>query len=288
MGAPPQPGSTPQRRPARDLIEAVLENMRRNLEPLKYSTLAPGRYAIYLHPDEFARLEEVIPLLKEQTARALDEELQKLNAATLTRRMLGRVIGTPPPVENPSRGWQIEFMPDPDGEVAEGDILIHSDLVLGEREEPGAGQRTRRVATMHVGGRTTVRDAPAQDTNRAASRPAARLSYEDDGGAHTYEMSAASITIGRGGASRRVDVRIDSSADISREHVTIRRDPSGRFFVSDLSMLGTTVNGKRVPKGYDEVDGVRKSNGVETPLADGARIGLADTVYIDFQVLDSR
>ena len=32
------------RRPARDLIEAVLENMRRNLEPLRYSTLAPSRY----------------------------------------------------------------------------------------------------------------------------------------------------------------------------------------------------------------------------------------------------
>jgi hypothetical protein len=52
-------------------------------------------------------------------------------------------------------------------------------------------------------------------------------------------------------------------------------------------MLGTTVNGKRVPKGYDEVDGVRKNNGVETPLPDGARIGLADTVYLDFQVLAS-
>jgi hypothetical protein len=287
MAAPSQPGTTPPRRPARDLIDAVLENMRRNLEPLKYSTLAPSRYAVYLHPDEFARLEEIVPLLKEQTARALEEELQKLNEATLTRRMFGRVIGAPPPVENPARTWQIDFLPDPDGDVAEGDILIHSDLVLGEREEPGAGQRTRRVATMHVGGRTTVREVPAADTRRPAGRTLARLSYEDDSGARTYEMTADTITIGRGGAARRVDVRIDSSADVSREHLTIRRDPSGRFFVSDLSMLGTTVNGKRVPKGYDEVDGVRKSNGVETPLPDGSRIGLADTVYIDFQVLAS-
>ena len=31
--------------------------MRKNLEPLKYSTLAPSRYTVYLHANEFARLE---------------------------------------------------------------------------------------------------------------------------------------------------------------------------------------------------------------------------------------
>ncbi len=287
MSATPESGTTPPRRPARDLIDAVLENMRHNLEPLKYSTLAPSRYVVYLHPGEFARLEEVMPLLKEQTARALDEELARLNAATLTRRVFGRVLGSTPPIENPARAWQIEFMADPDGEVAEGDILIQSDLVLGEREEPGAGERTRRVATMHVGGRTTTVREPAPATSRPAAAPVARLSYEDDAGQRTFEMATEAITIGRGGASRRVDVRIDSSADVSREHLSIRRDPSGRFFVSDLSMLGTTVNGKRLPKGYDERDGDRKINGIESPLPDGSRIGLADTVYIDFEILGS-
>ncbi len=288
MSATPEPGTTPPRRPARDLIEAVLENMRLNLEPLKYSTLAPSRYVVYLHPGEFARLEEVMPLLKEQTARALDEELAKLNAGTLARKVFGRVLGAAPPVENPARAWQIEFMADPDGEVAEGNILIQSDLVLAEREEPGAGQRTRRVATMYVGGRTTdVREPADRAPSRADARPLARLSYEDDSGPRTYEMVGDAITIGRGGATRRVEVRIDSSADVSREHLSIRRDPSGRFFVSDLSMLGTTVNGKRLPRGYEEVDGVRKGNGVESPLPDGSRIGLAETVYIDFEVLGS-
>ncbi len=200
------------------------------------------------------------------------------------RRVFGRVLGAATPVENPARVWQIDFMADPDGDVAEGDILIHSDLVLGEREEPGAGQRTRRVATVHVGGRTTVRRQTSSATARPAERPVARLSYEDESGRHTYDMTGQAITVGRGGAAFRVDVRIDSSADVSREHLSIRQDPSGRFFVSDLSMLGTTLNGKRLPKGFDEVDGVRRSNGVESPLPDAGRIGLADTVYIDFTV----
>ena len=69
-------GAEAGRRPARDLIEAVLENMRQNLEPLKYSTLAPSRYVVYLHPGEYARLQGVVPILQEETVRALAEALE--------------------------------------------------------------------------------------------------------------------------------------------------------------------------------------------------------------------
>ena len=55
------------------MIEAVLANMRQNLEPLKYSVLAPSRYLVYLHPREYQRLEGVVPILQEETARALTE-----------------------------------------------------------------------------------------------------------------------------------------------------------------------------------------------------------------------
>ena len=92
-----------------------------------------------------------------------------------------------------------------------------------------------------------------------------------------------SITIGRGGITYPVDIKIVSSVDVSREHARIRRDPkTGRFFLIDLSSLGTTLNGRHVPRGYDEVDGTKRENGAETPLPDQARIGLADTVYLQF------
>ena len=69
-----------------------------------------------------------------------------------------------------------------------------------------------------------------------------------------------------------------NSADVSREHARIRRDQqTGRFFLIDLSSLGTTLNGRHVPRGYDDVDGTKRENGVETPLPDQARIGLAET-----------
>ena len=45
-----------------------------------------------------------------------------------------------------------------------------------------------------------------------------------------------------------------------------------------------TLNGRHVPKGYDEVDGTRRENGAETGLPDSAKIGLADTVFLEFGV----
>jgi hypothetical protein len=291
---PDSPLIEPSRRPARDLIDAVLENMRTNLEPLKYSTLAPSRYVIYLHPSEFARIEGIIPIVQEQAARALAEELARLNRAPAFRKYLGRLGSKTPPVENVAREWQIDVLADTDGEVAPGDILIHSELALpAADDELGAGQRTRRITTVHVGQRTTrreetvTREEPVRRVATSPSRQAyARLRYDDNSGAHTFDITRDSVTIGRGGIAYRADVRIEASADVSREHARIRRDPrTGSFFILDLSTLGTTLNGHPLPKGYDEADGTKRENGVETVLATGARIGLADTVYLKFEIV---
>jgi hypothetical protein len=275
------------RRPARDLIDAVLENMRTNLEPLKYSTLAPSRFVVYLHPDEYARIEGIVPVLQEQTARALQDELQKLNNPPVYRKYFDRIAGTAPPVENAARDWQIEFHPDADGELALGDILIHSELMLPAGDDDlGAGQRTRRITTVHVGQRTTRREETVSRVVTASASVYARLRYEDNGGPHAFDIARDSVVIGRGGIAYRADVRIDASVDVSREHARIRRDPrSGAFFIVDLSTLGTTLNGQRLPRGYDEGEGTKRENGIETPLPDGSRIGLADTVFLQFDTV---
>jgi hypothetical protein len=278
--------SAPSKRPARDIIEAVLENMRTNLEPLKYSTLAPSRFVVYLHPEEYARVEGIVPVLQEQTSRALEDELTKLNTRPVYRKYLDRFTGALPPVENAARQWQVEFHPDADGELAPGDILIHSELVLpAAAEELGSGQRTRRITTVHVGQRTTKREETVSAKAAGASAVHALLKYEDNSGPHAFEMARDSIVIGRGGIAYRADVRIDSSVDVSREHARIRRDPrTGAFYLIDLSTLGTTLNGQRVPRGYEDADGTKRENGVETPLGSGARIGLADTVFLHFEI----
>jgi hypothetical protein len=273
------------RRSARDVIAAVVDNMRRNLEPLRYSTLVPSHYTVYLHPREHARLEGIIPILQEQTLRALAEELDSLNRRLSVRRLLSRLKGdADAEVRSASGDWHVEFLPDPDGDMNEGDLLVDSELVLPARPDLGVGERTRRITTVHAGHRTTTREQTVKQASSASPAIAARIAYRDDTGDHTYDVAKDSITIGRGGIAYPVDVRIAASPDVSREHVRIRRDPkSGAFFLIDLSTLGTTLNGRHVPRGFDDSQGTKRENGAETALPDVARIGLADTVFLEFR-----
>ena len=213
--------------------------------------------------------------------------------STAARRSSGGSSGSSgdhePQIDNAGAEWQVEFRADPDGDMNEGDLLIDSELVLPARPELGVGERTRRI--------TTIYDRPPDHDERAHCRivrrkpcrsPAfARIVYDDTSGQHAHDVVKDSVTIGRGGIAYPVDIRIVSSVDVSREHARIRRDPqTGRFYLIDLSSLGTTLNGRHVPRGYEERDGAKRENGVETPLPDTARIGLADTVFLDFRKVD--
>jgi hypothetical protein len=87
---------TRTRKPAGDLIEAIVQNMRANLEELRYSTIAPSRYTVLLSPAEHARLEGIIPRLQAETIRALDEQLAQLNRRSRLGGPLRRWFGGPP------------------------------------------------------------------------------------------------------------------------------------------------------------------------------------------------
>jgi hypothetical protein len=283
------PSAQAFRRPARDLIEAVVDNMRKNLEPLKYSTLAPSRFTVYVHPTEYARLEGIIPILEGQTVRALADELHKLNHRSPVKRWLQRLTrDQEPAIDNAGADWQVEFRADPDGDMSEGDLLIDSELVLPARPDLGVGERTRRITTMHTGHRTTTREQTVNRAPQASASPVfARVIHDDTSGQHSHDVVKDSVTIGRGGIAYPVDIRIVSSVDVSREHARIRRDSqTGRFYLIDLSSLGTTLNGRHVPRGFEEREGAKRENGVETPLPDTARIGLADIVFLDFRKVD--
>jgi hypothetical protein len=276
-------GAAPPRRHARDIIDAVVANMRQNLERLKYSTLAPSRYTVYLHPAEFARLETIVPVLREQTIRALDEELRLMNAAGASSRW--RRVERAPEVRNAAADWHLAFMADPDEELKEGDVLVDSELLMPARPDLGRGEQTRQIVTLQSGQRaTTIEHTINCPTSPSTPRLLGHIEYHDESGHHCYDVTKDCFTIGRGGVAYPVDIRIASSADVSREHARIRRDSaSNRFFLIDLSTLGTTLNGRHVPKGFDEVDGAKRENGSETPLPDVANIGLAGTVFLDFR-----
>jgi pSer/pThr/pTyr-binding forkhead associated (FHA) protein len=276
------------RRPAGDLIEAIVENMRANLEELRYSTVAPSRYTVYLSPAEFERLQGLFPRLRSEAIRALDEELARLDRRRRPHRVLGRLLGRPRPLEQAEGPWHVEFLPDLDDELQhEQDILVQSELAVPAAPELGAGERTRRVTTVHGSSAPPTREelpAPAAATAGATQPVAfAHLSYEDQRGTHRYDLARESTTIGRGGLRFPVDVRVVTSDEVSREHARIRRDAaSGACFLIDLSTHGTTLDGQPVPRGYEDDGAGKRENGMETPLPPRARIGLAGRVVLEF------
>ena len=278
--------TAPARRPPRDIIDAVVANMRRNLERLKYSTLAPSRYTVYLHPVEFERLETIVPVLHEQTIRALDEELRRINARPQKPRWMRRAAHQPEPeVRNAATDWHVAFLADPDDELKEGDVLVDSELLMPARPDLGVGEQTRMIATVQ----SRQRVGTIEHTIRRSSSPSpltmlGRIEYDDDSGHHCYDVTKDCVTIGRGGIAHPVDLRVVSSTDVSREHARIRHDlASDQFVLIDLSTLGTTLNGRHVPKGIDEAEGIRRENGAETALPDVATIGLAGTIFLEFR-----
>jgi hypothetical protein len=250
-----------------------------------YSVLVPSRYVVYLHRAEYARLEGILPILQDQTIRGLAEEVAKLNRPSPLHRYAGRLLRTSQvPVEGAGGDWHVEFLEDPDGDVPEGSFVVDSELRAPAAVELGAGDRTRRITTVHLGQRVTTREQTVTRQARPDTPVLARVTHEDDTGRHAFDVMKDSITIGRGGTTYPVDIKIASSADVSREHARIRRDPqTGTFYLIDLSSLGTTLNGRHVPRGYDEVEGTKRENGAETVLPDVARIGLAETVFLDFR-----
>ena len=76
----------------------------------------------------------------------------------------------PLPVESATGDWQVEFLEDPDGDVAEGAFVIDSELRAPQGPELGAGIRTRRITTVHLGQRVTHARTDGDAASRSRTR----------------------------------------------------------------------------------------------------------------------
>jgi hypothetical protein len=279
----------------RQIWKAIRDELMLNLYPLPYSTLSPTVYRVYLHPDDFEVIEGVVPRIVTQVQRALTAEVDKVNRRLTRsgRQVLHRLLDREPfaPIESPSSGWEVHVQPDRNGELERGHLGIVSTLSMPAPVEYGGTPTTRIVKTVLGRGRrtTTTTDAsqPASEADASTPPPQdsgdrARLTYEDDQGAHVFIMRKDSLSVGRGGTSAWVDVQVLTTSKVSREHFRLRRDSSGRFFIQDVSLWGTSVNGDALPPAVKTTAGVVQP-GPERELPPVARIGLADAVVIQFQ-----
>jgi hypothetical protein len=255
----------------KDIILALVDNMRESSEPLLYNTLVPSHYDVYLHQDDHDRLSPIFSRIRDEARRALSEEIGRLGRQGFS--LLPGLKSKKPKHEAAEGDWYLKFHLDEDGELNPGDILIDSRLALPTPQDYGVGSKTQRTVTVSSGGETK------RLKREAAGGPAgpalARLSYQDkEGTPREFLMSSPEIAVGRGGRAQYCDLELDVPADISRQHFYLRHDPATReFFIQDVSKFGTSVNGQPLPpKEWVKIQ-------------ERATIRLADKAVIQFETL---
>jgi FHA domain-containing protein len=286
---------TQDRATGRDVILAIAENMRQGLEPLVTKTLAPSLYQVYLHSEDYDRLRTIFGELEREAQKLLDEELERMNRGPSP--VLGRLLKTfrkgnpgegepqPPPMRYVSAEgrWFIRFQEDPNGTLEPGDIEVVSEFAQPPSSSYGAGSKTRRISTTRRLGST---DMVTRQETVDSQGALARIAFTDKRGPQTYFMSKSEIVIGREAPDVWVDLRLDTLPDVSREHARLQRTPEGTFRLKDLSKLGTTVDGKPIPRSLETLAGEVKDLDRWVDLPDRARIGLAGVVVLDFERID--
>ena len=153
--------------------------------------------------------------------------------------------------------WDVQFQEDPNDDLGPGDVAVMSELSLPQARSYGAGSLTRRVQTRKpAGGEASSSVSTSRSVHPeavvevgGARGSLARLVYEDAGGVRTYRMVRPEIVIGRASTGAAADLPLETSLDVSRQHVKIRhRMSDDSFWIRDLSSLGTTLNGQALPR----------------------------------------
>ena len=300
-------GVTPVLPPSgRTIILELVKEMEERLYPLLYRVLPPSVYHVYLHPEDYRDVEPIAPIITADAERGLTDRIAALNRRP---RWLQLVQGKEPPIEIPPSGWTIVLHPDANGELARGQLGIVSSLSVPPSQTFEGGTPTTRIARTVVTGtlrRTTTRDEATAAAVPVAAAAAvavaapperrgettggvARLAYVVEQGPHVFVMRKDVVSVGRGGSAHWVDVQVATGPRVSREHCRIRRAADGRFFLQDLSVWGTSVDGKRVePSVRTSSTGQLEETGQEHELPNNARLQLADALLIEFQTLPPR
>ena len=270
---------------------AMREELLLNMYPLPYTTLPPSIFHVYLHPADFERIEGIVPRLVAELQRSLTDEVKKINhGRARTGGVLSRLIEQEEasPIEVPAAGWEVHIHADRNDALKPGHLGIESMLPLPAPAEFGGPPTTRIVKSVvtETGRSSTTIEVgappPPQPVAETDVRERAVLRYEDERGPHVFSMRKDTLSIGRGGSSVWVDVQVIASSKVSREHLRLRHDRSGRFFAQDVSSWGTSIDGQPLPAAVKGPDGVLQP-GVERELPAASQIQLADALVIHFE-----
>ena len=210
----------------RDIIEELVERMRTESEPLRYSALAHGVYRVFLHREDFERVSPARRALVEEAGRALDEELDKLNARrTPAPDQWGKIVQAAtrlmkpaePPLRRPPAGWVIELYPDEDEELLPGHIRVTSELGQPPAQAILAGDPTHRVQPLGASASTPIAPPTAPPRPEPAAQPTAQPGVQPGAaGGSVILATVPAPALPAPDATRRTNAAVDISSPTSR------------------------------------------------------------------------
>jgi hypothetical protein len=268
-----------------DILEEILHNSEQGQFEFPERVIVPAVYHIYLHPEDIDRLKPVDAVIREECKNGLNKRLRYLNRKRFGRKSVQYGIQ--------AQDWEIRILADYHDDAAAGSVKIVSSLAPAEESEL-VGTFTVRVKRSPPAKSTPIPAAPvaatppllkpetkdsrvtkdARETRKTSDQAPAQtlpawgtLSWRDDEGDKSFQLLQSTASVGRGS---RMDVIIrNASEDVSRKHCSLRLDPAGKAWISDLgSSNGTMLDGALLPAN------------TEIALPDASRVSLANGVVI--------
>lgn len=168
---------------AKNILIGVVQAMVDAQEPLDEDlALVPAQYEVYIHPRAYQELQSLMPRIKEQVRKRLDEELERLNRRRagghgFLKRLLSPLMRLlfadryfhqevgPSTYERAGEAWHIDFSvtAEPDAEIDY--LMVESDF--GMQKQPAYKGRP----TINIRRRTTMLPDGRFETVISASRP---------------------------------------------------------------------------------------------------------------------
>ncbi len=208
---------TEKKRPsAKSILVGVVQAMIDAQEPLDEDlALVPAHYEVYIHPRAYQELQSLMPRIKEQVRKRLDDELERLNSRGRRRHGFFRRLVYPlirllfadrytqqdvgaGAYERSGEAWHVAFSvtAEPDAEIdclmVESDFGMQKQLVYKGRPTINIRRRT----TMLPDGRfetviSARRPTPVHEQGRERSRDAGRERSREQRGRATYAPTPA-------------------------------------------------------------------------------------------------
>jgi len=222
------------------VLQALVQHMAENRVRMYNRTYVHAWFEILYNESDRDEIRDFEPFLIRQAKEALDDGLARLNRPSWRQKLFPQWFPRLS-VERTQDFWRVDPLPHPN--IPMGKLEIHHRVRVGS-ETARSGELTEVVLlrTETVG--TTVVAPPQASSSRAF----AVLTCETSEGKHVWRMNKEEATVGRGGLTEWVDMKVPGGDEVSRRHFRIRRTREGKLELRDESTNGTAVNGEPAPK----------------------------------------